>query len=260
MKGRALVRSEIYLRTVGLRGMAAAAAGVLTRKPRLLRMTWPGVRHPFWVRVPSSDVPTLDQIQVRREYEFEVDRAPEVIIDAGANVGLASIYFASRYPGARILAIEPEAGNLELLERNVAAYPNVTVVRAALWHENAPLDLVDPGLGQWAFMTQGRGEAEHYGPHVHEVQGITLDTLCRDHGLERIDILKMDIEGAEREVFADPSAWIGKVDTLIVELHDRMKPGCSRSFYDGSRGFGREWRQGENVYLARERSCLRRRA
>lgn len=220
-------------------------------------MIRPEIRHPFWVRVPSTDVPTLDQIVVRREYEFDVGRPPAVIVDAGANVGLASIYFSTRYPEARIIAIEPEESNLEILERNIAPHGNITLVRGALWHENARLDLVDPGLGKWAFMTQARGgPEERFGPRVQDVQGMTL---CREHGLDHIDILKMDIEGAEREVFRDPSAWIGKFDALIVELHDRMKPGCSRSFYNGSNGFDHEWLQGENVYATRSGSCVRRR-
>ena len=66
-----------------------------------------------------------------------------------------------------------------------------------------------------------------------------------------IDILKIDIEGAEKEVFSDTSAWIEKVDSIIIELHERMKPGCISSFYAGSRGFNKEWRQGENIYLSR---------
>lgn len=244
---------------MGLRGIAAAALGTIAGSPRLMRLKRPEMRHPFWVRVPSTDVPTLDQILVRREYEFDVERAPAVIVDAGANIGLASIYFATRFPQARIIAIEPEAGNLAVLEKNIAPYPKVTVVPGALWHENARIDLVDPGLGQWAFRTQAPGCSESAGPLVHAVQGMTLDALCRDHGVERIDILKMDIEGAEREVFGDPSAWIGRVDGLIVELHDWLKPGCSRSFHEGSKGFADQWRQGENVYLARDGSCLKRR-
>ena len=88
---------------------------------------------------------------------------------------------------------------------------------------------------------------------------MTVDTLMKEHGIDHIDILKIDIEGAEKEVFRDPSAWIGKVDALIVELHERMKLGCNRSFYNGTNCFDDEWFQGENVYLARNDGCLTRR-
>ena len=217
--------------------------GALAGHPHLLRVARPEFRHPFWVRVPSTDVPTLDQIAVRREYEFEVERPPRVIVDAGANVGLASIYFSTRFPEARIIAVEPEARNLEVLARNIAPYENITAVGAALWREDARLDVVDPGLGEWAYRTRAKdARGENRDPFVQEVRGMTLATLCAEHDIDRIDILKMDIEGAEREVFADSSAWIGNVDALIVELHDWLVPGCSRSFHAGSNGFDHEWR------------------
>jgi hypothetical protein len=78
-----------------------------------------------------------------------------------------------------------------------------------------------------------------------------------DYNLTSIDILKIDIEGAEKEVFEDSSLWIDKVDSLIVELHERMKPGCNRTFYCGSNGFVDEWKNGENVYLSRGNYLLK---
>ena len=222
------------------------------------RTTTPGARYPLFLRVPSSDVPTFEQVFINGEYDFDVTSSPRAIVDAGANIGLASVYFASKFPDARIVAVEPEESNLEILRRNIAPYPNITLVCGALWHENATIDLVDPGLGNWGFMVQAGDGAETYGPAVHAVRGMTVDALMNEQGIDHIDILKIDIEGSEREVFRDPSAWIGAVDALIVELHDRMKPGCSRSFYLGSGGFENEWLQGENVFLTRSGSGLLR--
>jgi FkbM family methyltransferase len=209
-------------------------------------------RSPFRLRVPSSDVPTYKQVFVNREYDFSVPRPPRTIVDAGANIGLASIYFANKFPDARIIAVEPEASNFALLVANVAPYPNIVPVQAALWNTNEKVDVFDPGNGHWAFTTADRDCCEpHRGAVTHSVKALTVDCILEDFGLERIDILKVDIEGAEREVFAESASWIGKVDVLIVELHERLKPGCNRSFYNGSNGFDREWQQGENVFLAR---------
>jgi hypothetical protein len=109
-------------------------------------------------------------------------------------------------------------------------------------------------------MTQAQDSAEkRFGETLHEVQGMTVDTIMKEQGIEHIDILKIDIEGAEREVFRDPSSWVSKVDALIVELHERMKSGCNRSFYNSTNGFDDEWFQGENVYLTRSDGCLTRR-
>lgn len=249
-----------YRRTIGVRGLLAAIRGKLRGRKTLLPISRPDIAFPFFLRVPSSDVQTFEQIFLKQEYAFDVTRSPTTIVDAGANIGLASIYLSNKFPNARIIAIEPEASNLEVLRRNIAPYGNITAVCGALWHENTKTDLVDPGLGNWGFMVQGQdGDEARYGETLHEVRGMTVDAVMKEHGIDRVDILKIDIEGAEREVFRDPSAWIGKVDALIVELHERMKPGCNRSFYCGSNGFDAEWHQGESVYLTRSGSCLSRR-
>jgi FkbM family methyltransferase len=248
---------KYYRRAVGVRGLITAIRGKITKKPILLKIERPDIKFPFCLRVPSSDVPTFEQILVRREYDFDVRRPPKTIVDAGANIGLASIYFSNRFPDARIIAIEPEESNFELLTKNIAPYDNITAIQGALWHRNERINLVDPGLGKWAFMTQAQDSIEErFGEIVQEVQGMTVDTIMKGQGIEHIDVLKVDIEGAEREVFGDPSSWIMKVDSLIVELHERMKSGCCRSFYSSTNGFDDEWLQGENVYLVRSAGCL----
>lgn len=249
-----------YGRVAGIRGLVSAAKGNLARTPTLLRMVRPGIRFPFFVRLPSTDVPAFEQIFIKQEYDFPVTRAPRTIVDAGANIGLASIYFSNKFPDARIIAIEPEGSNFDLLERNAAPYDNITPIRGALWHENTSINLVDPALGKWAFRTQARDDEESFGEIIHEVQGMTVDTIMREQGIDHIDVLKIDIEGSEREVFRDPSSWIDKVDTLIVELHERLKLGCNRSFYNGTNGFDDEWVRGENVYLTRSGGCVARRS
>ena len=250
---------KCYLRVVGVRGLVSAIKGKITKTPALLQINRPGIKFPFFLRVPSSDVSTFDQIFISQEYEFDVISTPRIIVDAGANIGLASIYFSIKFPDAKIIAIEPEKSNLEILRRNIAPYGNIILVCGALWHKNARINIIDPGSGKWGFRTQAQdGIEERYGEIVHEVQGITVDTIMKEQGIDHIDLLKIDIEGAEREIFRDPSSWIGKVDALIVELHERMKPGCNRSFYGGATGFDHEWSQGENVYLTRSGSCLTR--
>lgn len=256
-----------YSSRFGLSGLLRHLRARLTGMPLLLSVQPDGIAFPFQLRCLTSDIPTFDKIFVSNEYAFDVDRQPSVIVDAGANIGLASIYMANRYPGARILAVEPEAGNFALLQRNTQPYPHITPVQAALWRENADIDLVDPGLGSWGFMTEGETTpVEEQGTPMRRpagrsrVRGTTVDRLIADHQIDRISILKMDIEGAEREVFENSSAWLARVDAMIVELHDRMKPGCSRSFDDGTPGFDHRWEQGENVYLSRVGSVVRPRS
>lgn len=215
------------------------------------------IRFPIYLRYRTSDIPTYKDIMIDQDYAFKVKKSPEVIVDAGANIGLASIYFANRHPESQIIAIEPEASNYEMLKMNSAPYGRIIPLNAAIWDKNEGISLVDPGLGKHGFMTKREGsQRRNPGKVIHPVRGITIDKIMREYGLKRIDILKMDIEGAEREVFRDPSAWIGKVNALIIELHERLKPGCNRSFYHGSDGFDEEWVQGDNVYFLSRRKYL----
>jgi hypothetical protein len=73
----------------------------------------------------------------------------------------------------------------------------------------------------------------------------------REHGVDYIDILKVDIEGSEKEVFESCETWIDRVGVLIVELHDRWKSGCSRSVHSAAKDFSIEWTRGETTFFLR---------
>lgn len=190
------------------------------------------------------------QVFVAGEYDCSLSKPPRVIVDAGANIGLTSVFYASRYPQARVIAIEPEKSNFELLVRNAVAFRNVIPVRAALWNEDRELSLVDPGRGHYGFRTTA-GESLPATRVIAKVPGLTMNRLMRDHAIGHIDILKVDIEGAEKELFENASAWIRRVGVISIELHDRIREGCSASFYAAVGGFTREFRRGETTFLMR---------
>ena len=220
----------LYLVTVGFSGLFCAIRAKYNNSIITFRVIRQDIKFPFYLRIPSTDVPTYKQVFVNQEYDFLVQTPPKTIVDAGANIGLASIYFANRYPEAKIISIEPEKGNFMLLKKNVKPYSNIYPVNAALWSKNEEINLVDPGWGNWAFRTEGKDSSEHLlGNISHTIRAITIDRIIDDFELDKIDILKIDIEGAEKEVFDDTSSWIRKVDAIIVELHERIKLGCNRS-------------------------------
>jgi len=248
-----------YYRVFGFGGFAAAMKGKLTGKTQIFAFRRPGIRHPLYLRLPSTDLSIYEQIFIREEYKIDVSSAPKTMVDAGANIGFAAVYFANKYPEAKIVAIEPEDSNYTVMVKNVAPYPNIVPVRAALWHENKMIELVDPNRGKWGFVTQDAGQGDKLiGGVLHQVPAMTVDTIMRDHGMERLDILKIDIEGAELEVFQSRPSWVEKVDALIIELHEPTRHGCSRSFYNATNGFDGEWMQGENICLVRAGGCLKR--
>jgi FkbM family methyltransferase len=176
-----------------------------------------------------------------------------VIVDAGGYTGLSAAYFATKYPEATIIAIEPDAENFELLTMNTARFRNVRPVRAAVWRESGMISLTDPGLGAVSFQVADPNSAGSAGELV---RAVTIDEIIKEFGLEKIDLLKMDVEGSEREIFESASPWIASVDTICIELHDRFKSGCSRAFFGAVGEFPIELRRNEDVLVSRAGSRL----
>lgn len=238
-----------YFKIVKIRGVFNLFLARLSQKNRMFELQMKESKESIHLRMPSSDIWVYKQIFIDTEYKFTVVKQPKIIIDAGANIGLASIYFSQMFPDAKIIALEPELSNFTLLLENVKKYKNILPIQAALWSHNTKINICNSGHGEWGFMTYDK-QVEDIKVE-HEVEAFSVDQLIDKFALDRIDILKIDIEGAELEVFNDTKLWLEKVDSLIVELHDRMKKGCSRTFYNNTPGFEYEWVRGENIYLSR---------
>ncbi len=187
--------------------------------------------------------------------------APKTILDAGAYTGLSTVYFAMRYPGAKIIAIEPSEENFALLTRNVSKLENVHAINAALWSESSSLVLTDPGRDYWGLTVQesdahaSPGRTDSLVPNS-KVDALTISDLIDDYEVDRVNLLKLDIEGSEKEVFSNARPWIDRVDAISVELHDRFKPGCTRAFYDAVADFPIELRRGEKILVIRDESPM----
>lgn len=207
-------------------------------------------KFPIYVRNNTTDVLVYKSIIEGAEYDFFVEKEPEVIIDAGANIGLASVFFANKYPNAKIIAIEPEESNFEMLKKNTASYSNIHLVKAALWHSICELDLFG-GYDDWGFRL-GMDKKESRLKKQHLTKTVTVDKLIEDFGINKIDILKIDIEGSEKEVFNNSSAWIGRVNSIIAELHENIIKGCNKAFYKISKKYNGICKHGEYVYLTKD--------
>ena len=179
------------------------------------------LRHgPLVIRQGTTDSEVFKAILVRRDYRLPVDINPTLIIDGGAYVGYSSIYFSLKYPRAKIIAVEPNDSNFEILEKNTRNFSNIQRIKAGLWDKNASLKIRDCGSGAWGYRTEELEETTN-----SELQGITVNALLEDSGFDRIDILKLDIEGAEKRIFArDFEVWLQKVTILAIEIHDDCKP------------------------------------
>jgi FkbM family methyltransferase len=161
--------------------------------------------------------------------------APKLILDLGANVGYSSVYFLNRFPNARVVAVEPDPETGALCRRNLAPYGfRARVVLGAAWPENAPLVLSRGSFGdgrEWATQVRQRVAGEQGYP----VQGWDVASLIGMAGAQRVDLLKVDIERSELELFGrNAHTWLPRADNICIELHGS---DCREAFFRALEGY-----------------------
>jgi FkbM family methyltransferase len=191
-------------------------------------------RHPVLCRPGTSDLAVFGQIFIEREYRCIDDLAnADLVIDCGANIGLSSAYFLSRFPNCHVIAVEPDPGNYAMMEVNLKPYETrVQMLNAAVWSHTASLTISEApyrGGAEWA-----RQVRECQPGEKPMFPATDIGSLLKSSGRSRISILKIDIEGAEGVLFSSPGyqEWIDKTDVLLIELHDDSSFGkCSEIFF-----------------------------
>lgn len=193
----------------------------------------PGISSTLWARSGTSDVATFEEVFVAREYDLPFrDFVPRDIVDLGANIGYASVYFSARWPGANVLSVEPDTQNAELLGQNTRFWPCITRLQGAVWSHPARVCVANPSDAANAFqMREAPLSSEAEG-----VTGYTVSQLIDSLGCQQLDLLKMDVEGAEREILRSADEWLDRVKVLVIELHDRLVPGCTMALNEALAG------------------------
>lgn len=189
------------------------------------------------VRSNTSDVRVAHSCLLGGEFNI-LSEHPDVhtVFHVGANTGTSAIAFARMFPEAIIVAVEPEEENFEILQQNVRDFPNIWPLRGALATSDQPMSLIDRGSGPWGYtLVSTHQDVCDTG---QEINCFRITDLMEQLEISRVSILKLDIEGGERDILNDSSDWIDSVDTMMVELHDRFLPGCSEAFEKASSGFG----------------------
>ncbi len=211
---------------------------------RLLRGRRPGPRlfpvpdspMDVWMRPGTTDWHVYEQIFIRRDYELDgfpqssrlmagyakllADGKTPVIIDCGANIGLATIWFRRAFPEAVIYAVEPDRDNFSMLERNLAPLSSVFASRSGVWDRKAVLAITDPAAESWSFELQEHDREET----VDGVTAITIPEILASVPNGACFIVKIDIEGGERQLFRSNTAWLDHAPLVIIELHDWKMP------------------------------------
>jgi len=199
----------------------------------LIKLKIPGQRYVVYSRKRSSDTPTFRQIFINREYDYNIpDFKPKTIVDIGAYNGFSTVFFACKYPDAKILAIEPEPSNYDLLIKNTAQFSNVTTIRGAIWHRRTNLKISNPGADKWAIQTDEASDKDK-----DTIKAITMENILSQIHSPTIDILKVDIEGAERTLFRANTDWLKRINVLIIEIHPVA--GCRDAVFDAVNKFPR---------------------
>jgi FkbM family methyltransferase len=192
----------------------------------------------LWIRRGDSDVTILRQVFSQRPYDLArhahaaavqahytelVDRGQRpVVIDAGANIGASSVWFATHFPDAEVVAVEPDAESVALCRRNTDRFRNVRVEHCALGGSEGTARLGNHAAGSWAVSTS----------RTHEPGGVPIRTIADLRGEDEgrpLFLVKVDIEGFERDLFDGSIDWLDEVAVVIVEPHDWLLPGKGSS-------------------------------
>lgn len=190
----------------------------------------------IYIRRKNSDLSCIRQVlrdfeyriiseEIQRNLFGEYKKVIEsgfrpVIVDAGANIGAASIWFSELYPLASVVAIEPDQSNAALLRRNLAGVPGSIVIEAAVGGAAGHVATQWADGDGWAIQTERANT------------GIPIVTIADAVAMipnAKLFIAKIDIEGFEDDLFSKNTEWIDKAEAIFVEPHDWMFPDRSTS-------------------------------
>ncbi|MBY0377915.1 MAG: FkbM family methyltransferase [Gammaproteobacteria bacterium] len=182
----------------------------------------------------SQDIGILEQTFTHKQFLFpprheglfkryseivQTGKTP-LIIDAGANIGTATIWFAETFANSHIVSIEPDISNFQILKSNCVGY-NVDLRNGGISNKTGRGSIIDPGRGPLGLMTKDGDDFEYWTGEKILLEKVSL-------GMEPF-IFKCDIEGGESKLFSENIDWIDYFDLLIIEPHDWMLPGSASS-------------------------------
>jgi FkbM family methyltransferase len=169
--------------------------------------------HKLYVHDIASYHLGLNEVFQDEIYKFTTSNKEPLIIDCGANLGMSIIYFKKLYPDAKIIAFEADKNIFNFLEKNVRSFglKNVELINKAVWNANEDLIFMEEG-GAGGRIENGNNNSDL---KMTRVQGIKLNQFLR----EKVDFLKIDIEGAEFEVLEDCKEELKNVENLFIEYH-----------------------------------------
>lgn len=218
------------------------------------------------LRPGSSDIETFAQIFLYTHYRthhmarhadilaYYESCARPLILDLGANIGLSTLYFAKNWPKATVVGVEPEERNHALFSQNVAGHEHIVPIRGAIASKHGNARIMNPADSEWGYRTE-IGDGESGG-----LVALSVPELLEQYGDCQPFICKIDIEGAEAELFSANTQWLARFPIVIIELHDWLFPrsGNSANFLRLITAMDRDFiPSGENIFSISNRMGMR---
>jgi FkbM family methyltransferase len=210
-------RSNLFLLTQ-CRSFESWAAMKGHRGPETTSVSLRGARAPILCRGGTSDVSVVWEVFGDREYQCRGGWPYRSVLDLGANCGVFAAYAWAQSNGqlTHYLGVEPDQGAFEALRVQIERQGMAGVsrlFRCAVWDSEGTVCFDDSG--------------QSYGRHVSErgsvqIPARTIDSILDEAGLESVDLIKMDVEGAEERLLADIGRWGRRAGALVVELHGKL--------------------------------------
>lgn len=195
----------------------------------------------------SSDVQVMDQVFAAKEYLPLVEEISKrgqadkihFIVDAGANVGYTTVYLKAYFPDADVVAIEPDEGNALQAGKNFMLnhFNNIRLIQGGIWSKDT-----------WLELRKDHSDEKEWSYYVVEchypsgLKGFSVESVLDESGYHEIDLLKIDIEGSEKELFKDNciiDPVLSKTKFLAIEIHDET--GVRPRIYESLSRNGFEW-------------------
>ena len=198
----------------------------------------------FWFS-DDTELLALHEIVLENEYPIADDAPVETIVDLGANVGQAALWFLSRHPQARVLSVECDPTTFSRLQRNLGKNPRATLRNAAIAGTDGTVSLERTPHSSWGTRVTDRGEVT--------VPALSLASLLSEHDIERADLLKVDIEGMEHEALGGSPA-LERASVVVGELHENLLPVSMEDALEAMRrtgGFEHSTLNGDIFLLSR---------
>lgn len=183
-----------------------------SKEPGIIQIKLKSVQQPFFFRPNGRDREVIIQNLIRNEYDKKINESlgNGFIIDAGAYIGDVSCFFASKY-NCKIISLEPNNDSFNFALNNTSLYPQITLLNKGLWYKRAKLIVKGEGTGS---------EVIESNDSKYDIDGISLTDLIKEYHVDSIEILKIDIEGAEEVIFSqDVTDWINIVKIMLIEIH-----------------------------------------